>query len=117
MNTDLLASFLTDSESIEGLEYVNGEKSMETSKWLYNIIKLSLYYLCISRLEPTIRHHMRKQGISIIRIRNIYSGFYTEFKFNPLDLKSNSLISAQLALYLLNCMLKYLKILDMYFLP
>jgi hypothetical protein len=124
--SELLPRFITSSKESEWIEYVNGEKSMESYKWLYNILILTLYFLCISslykgieggdpelladsdlltdlkiqervlfsRLDPSIRHHMRKTGISIVR--NTYVGYDTEF--NNLDLKSNSLVSAQLAI-------------------
>jgi|ERR1700679_2223179 hypothetical protein len=96
---------------------------MESYKWLYNILIFSLYYLCLSslhnltieeentkndlvtdlrvrervyfsRLDPSIRHHMRKSGISLVK--NTYVGFDTEF--NNHDIKTNSLVSTQLAI-------------------
>lgn len=47
-----------------------------------------------SKLDTYIRHHMRKVGISIIKIP--YSGFDTEF--NNTDITRNYLVSAQLAI-------------------
>jgi len=81
---------------------------MESYKWLYNIILLNLYYLCLtslkrlekekekelgdddnltsikvfertlySRLETSIRFHLRKPGIT--RTQKGYMGFDTVF--------------------------------------
>jgi hypothetical protein len=87
---------------------------MDSYKWLYNIIILTLYFLVLdtiqklsgelsndtasvlnamerilfSRIDNSIRFHIRKQGISIVN--NIYSGFDTEF--NTMDIGKNSLI-------------------------
>jgi hypothetical protein len=47
-----------------------------------------------SKLAPSIRHQMRKAGISIVK--NTYIGFDTEF--NNKDLKINTLVSAQIAI-------------------
>ena len=46
-----------------------------------------------SRLDPSIRHHLQKRGISVKE--NVYIGFDTEFKNQ--DLVLNTLVSAQLA--------------------
>ena len=46
------------------------------------------------RLDPTIKHPLRKAGISMIQ--NVYSGFYTEFKNE--EICWNTLISTQLAI-------------------
>jgi len=84
---------------------------------MYNITILSLYYLCIStfhnvvevesdvltnlnvlernlwgRIDASIRHHIRKPGISITK--NIYLGFDTEF--NRVESGKNKLISSQI---------------------
>jgi hypothetical protein len=96
---------------------------METFKWLFNLIILNLYLLCLysiqtigenispeeidllydlklqeklllSKIDPSIRHHLRKVGISITQ--NSYSGFDTEFKNSSLT--KNTLVSAQLAI-------------------
>jgi hypothetical protein len=48
----------------------------------------------LNRLDPTIKHHLRKAGISMIQ--NVYSGFDTEFKNEEICL--NTLISTQLAI-------------------
>lgn len=45
-----------------------------------------------AKLDSSIRIHMRKQGLSVIK--NTYSGFDTEF--NKLEPGRNSLVSAQL---------------------
>lgn len=109
--SELLGSFLI----VQNDEWVKGCKSMETYKWLYNFVLLSLYLLCLEslkledlenfsefkckerelyeRLDPSIRHHLQKRGISIKE--NIYIGFDTEFaKYNSVE---NCLVSVQLA--------------------
>lgn len=110
---DLLPSVI-----LGGTNFVNGEKSMESYKWFYNIILISLYFLCIlsretesdtdtetdfyfnltelervllARLDVAIRQHLRKIGVSIIE--NSYIGFDTEY-YNE-DFKSNVLVSSQ----------------------
>jgi hypothetical protein len=112
--SELLSSFITG----DCVEYINGDKSMESYKWLYNFILITLYNLCIEtihtkvsdetdlisdflvleqelygRLDPTIRHHLQKRGVSIKE--NTYIGFDTEFTNK--DTKTNTLVSAQLA--------------------
>jgi hypothetical protein len=94
---------------------------MESYKWLYNLIIWFLYVICVetlhnfkaesldsvvdwswrikerellNRLDPSIKHHLRKAGISMIQ--NVYSGFDTEFKIEEICL--NTLISTQLAI-------------------
>lgn len=47
----------------------------------------------LDRLDPSIRHHMRKAGLSILE--NTYTGFDTEF--TNIDVSMNTLISTQLA--------------------
>ena len=119
--SDLLPSFLPDVNSIETIAFVNGKKSMESYKWIYNIIILTLYYFALdtiqrsskdlevevdlitdlktkerilfSRIDTSIRHHLSKHGLSISQ--NTYVGFDTEF--NKEDIAHNTLISAQLA--------------------
>lgn len=49
--SDLLPKFITDSPETKTLLYLNGDYSKETYKWLYNIIILNLYYLCLSSLQ------------------------------------------------------------------
>ena len=117
--SDLLQPFLLSVKENEVEEYVCGDKSMETYKWLYNLIILILYQICIetlssidlsvantekieelkltenemySRLDPSIRQYLQKRGISIKQ--NTYIGFDTEFQIAG-DL--NRLISSQLA--------------------
>jgi hypothetical protein len=121
---ELLPYFFTESEGDNVLPYFNGELSMETYKWLYNLTILNLYYLCLASLEsinlvdiglddldiltdlkrqesvllgkldPSIRYYIRKNGINIIK--HAYIGFDTEYtKKNPLE---NTLVSAQLAI-------------------
>ena len=111
---EILPCFLQGVES----KYLNGEKSMESYKWVYNIVILNLYLLCLetisgldlnpeseelvdikniaeellSKLDPSIRHHIKKRGISIRE--NTYIGFDTEF--TKKDLLQNKLVSAQL---------------------
>lgn len=117
--SELLPVFLSGGEGNK--EYISGEKSMESYKWLFNLIVLNLYLLCIetlakteitiancdkisdlkskeldlfSRLDPSIRHRLQKRGLSLKE--NIYIGFDTEF--TKKDLEHNTLISSQLAL-------------------
>lgn len=91
---------------------------------MYNILILNLYLVCLSTLEkdpstddtdsdsdvfsdlrvqeqilfskldPSIRYHIRKVGISVVK--NTYIGFDTEY--NNVDFARNSLVSAQLAI-------------------
>lgn len=49
--------------------------------------------LLFSRLDPSIRHFLRRPGISIFQ--NTYSGFDSEFTNK--DIGSNQLVSVQLA--------------------
>jgi hypothetical protein len=106
----------------DSMEYQNGSKSMESYKWIYNLIILSLYQLCLEslhstdlatghadlildlrslerdlyeRLDPSIRHRIMKRGVSIKQ--NIYIGFDTEFTKSAKDVNRNTLVSAQLA--------------------
>lgn len=114
---DLLQPFLQGSES-EVKPYITGNKTMETYKWIYNIIILILYLTCLEsiggtnsiesdelielkclekdlygRLDPSIRCYIQKKGINIKQ--NTYIGFDTEF--TKKDLEFNTLVSAQLA--------------------
>lgn len=120
--SELLPSFVHDSPECEKIAYLNGPRSMDCYKWLYNLIILNLYYLCcssienaclnleledeedlvldlkmlervlFSKLDASIRHHMRKRGISLTK--TTYIGFDTEFI--NLNLNQNSLISSQI---------------------
>lgn len=107
---------LTDTKA-----YINGSKSMVTYGWLYNIIIIKLYELSIelktnlevegtvetdiyidlinlckqlfNSLDPSIRKHLQKRGISIVQ--NIQTGFDTEFVNK--DSIHNTLLSVQMA--------------------
>ena len=97
--------------------FIDGDMSMESYKWLYNIIILSLYLLTLeskiicteestqyklkilegnlfSRLDSSIKHHLVKRGIGISN--NCYISLDTEFK-NESNI-INKLVSTQLAL-------------------
>lgn len=113
--SEMLTCFLLDSTD---LEFVCG-KSMESYKWLYNLILLNLYIISIetiktnmntrkvdeltdlkvkerelySLLDPSIRHLIQQRGISIRQ--NTYIGFDTEFSLKSKD--HNTLVSSQLA--------------------
>ena len=52
--SELLPSFLNCTGE-KGVEFINGEKSMESYKWIYNIIILTLYHLCISAITKVIQ--------------------------------------------------------------
>lgn len=117
--SELIQPFLLSVDENEVEEYICGDKSMETYKWLYNLLILNLYKICLEtlsstelsinnaekieelklkenelycRLDPSIRQYLQKRGISIKQ--NTYIGFDTEFKIAG-DL--NHLISSQLA--------------------
>ena len=110
---------------LEEEEFISGRESMESYKWLYNIVLLNLYIFCLEtqqnkefvrlenvenvdkftdlkslgrelfgRLDPSIRHHLQKRGVSLKE--NIYIGFDTEFNKSEVE-NENVLISAQLA--------------------
>ena len=96
---------------------------MESYKWINNLVLINLYLLCLSTrsqnqdvlesiegvegiedlkvleqdiytmLDPSIRHHIQKLGISLKE--NTYIGFDTEF--TKTDLVLNEMVSAQLA--------------------
>lgn len=96
---------------------------MESYKWINNLVLINLYLLCLSTrsqnqdvleglegledledlkvleqdiytmLDPSIRHHIQKLGISLKE--NTYIGFDTEFIKKDLEL--NEMVSAQLA--------------------
>lgn len=118
--SELIQPFIQGETESEINDFVCGDKSMETCKWLYNIIILTLYLVCLKslksteytlenedivldlktkerelykRLDPSIRHYIQKKGISIKQ--NTYIGFDTEFCKK--DLEHNTLVSAQLA--------------------
>ena len=117
--SEILPAFLQPVEDSELNTYKKGEKSMESYKWIYNIIILNLYSLCLktrtrvveidqddvfydlkskeselySLLDQSIVSHLQKRGIRIKE--NIYIGFDTEFTSK--DLITNTLVSAQLA--------------------
>jgi hypothetical protein len=119
--SDFLPVFLNGDQGVASLDFINGSKSKECFKWIYNFILLNLYYLTIltlqtlsfeelesdsdlvtdfhvkerelfSKIDTSIKHHMRKQGLSLIQ--NVYTGFDTEFK--AVDIAQNSLVSAQI---------------------
>lgn len=104
-------------------EYLTGEKTMESYKWIYNIVLLNLYLLTLEvihaydtsdttniedlvldlksksvelygKLDPSIRHHIQKRGIGVKQ--NTYIGFDTEFTSKDLD--RNNLVSGQIAI-------------------
>gem|GEM_PF-1417762 len=116
--SEFLSFFIADESKAE--EFIRGNKAMESYKWIYNIIVLNLYLLTIEtlhkldplaietelvtdfktkslelygKLDPSIRRHLQKRGISIIQ--NIYTGFDTEFQTTELGV--NKLLSVQLA--------------------
>lgn len=117
--SELLPSFLLEcSDSKE--EYINGSKSMESYKWLYNILLIIMYLFCLEslhctdisvenldliadlerlekeiygRLDPSVRQHIQKKGLSIKQ--NTYIGFDSEFTNKTME--TNSLVSIQLA--------------------
>jgi len=118
--SELLPAFLLDSSESAVLEYQRGSQSMESYKWLYNLLFLSLYLFCIEtlalkelvtesedlvhdirelegeiygRLDPSIRAKIQKKGISIKE--NTYVGFDTEFTKQSSE--TNTLVSSQLA--------------------
>jgi len=122
--SEIIPSFVLEGE-MNGKEFINGEKSMECYKWLYNLIILNLYLLCLeelnkdltieandvvsdlrakeselySMLDPSIRHYIQKGGISIKE--KVYIGFDTEFTKKNID--QNELISSQLAVTTQTC--------------
>lgn len=112
--SSILPSFTTEEC------YVNGEDSMESYKWVYNILILNLYVFCVemviryeklnaceeeledlkywvgdlySRLDPSIRVYLVKKGVSVTE--SVYVGFDTEFTQS--GLVENRMVSAQLA--------------------
>ena len=107
-------AILTDSP-----EFINGFRSMESYKWIYNLLLINLYELSttllknteseietdfyndllflnkrlFNSLDPSIRKSLQKRGISIIQY--VQTGFDTEYvNQNAL---TNSLLSVQLA--------------------
>ena len=119
--SDLLPSFIQGDNCYETLAYINGDKSMESYKLLYNIIIFNLYLLRLESLEGlraevgidpylvtylkvkerllfgrinnSLTHYFRKQGIC--DIKNTYMGFYKEFNQNYIGEKV--VIATQLA--------------------
>jgi hypothetical protein len=116
----ILPFCFNQTNGIEALQIINGAKSKESYKWLYNILLLSLYHLCVSsigqindeldedlvsellaqeriffaKIDPSIRQPMRKKRNK--HDKNTYVGFDTEF--NNAEIGKNSLVSAQLAI-------------------
>ena len=112
--SEILPSLLHNQEDIT---YVRGAKSMESYKWIYNIVVLNLYLVTLetlnihestsldyldlqvlsddlySKLDPSIRYHIQKRGISLKE--NTCIGFDTEFTKKGSNL--NEMVSAQLA--------------------
>ena len=120
----LIDSFTTNED------YINGEFSHESFKWLYNIINLSIYNALIKyeevykedkksvdvdkyhdfvqvrkqiyqKLDPSIRKVLQKNGITLVQ--NLVCGFDTEYV--NVNLKFNKLVSIQMAQQL-QCYLK-----------
>lgn len=110
---NLFINFLTKKA-----KYINGSKSMDSYKWIFNIIILNLYEVTIhllknkpeetsdsyndllylskklfNTLDPSIRKMIQKRGISIVQ--NIQTGFDTEYVNK--DAMFNTLLSVQLA--------------------
>lgn len=101
----------------ESEDFIKGDKSIETYKWIFNIIMLHLYevtqillnevekdsdlwadLIILSRIihdlmEPSIRLALAKRGISVIQ--NIFAGLDTEY--HNLDEMTNKLLSIQVA--------------------
>jgi hypothetical protein len=112
--SEMLQCFL---EKVDDESCVKGVESMETYKWLYNVLILNLYVLVVEslqscyidedvegglkscerdlfeRLDPSIRLYLVKRGISIKE--NVYVGFDTEF--TKIGLCTNRIVSSQLA--------------------
>lgn len=111
-------------------DYINGQFSHESYKWLYNLIQLSIYNSLIEyedhyknthlslefdryydlvlirkqiyqRLDPSIRKGLQNIGVSLIQ--NLVCGFDTEYVNK--NLKYNRLLSVQIAQQL-QCYLK-----------
>ena len=119
--SEILPLFILPSDEASISEYVCGDKSMESYKWIYNLILLTLYLRCIetlhtvdpleltvkeivtdlkskeleiySRLDNSIRSYIQKRGITIKQ--NTYIGFDTEFTSK--DIETNTLVSSQIA--------------------
>jgi hypothetical protein len=98
---------------------VSGVDSMESYKWLYNLIILNLYLFCVvslqrpelieedvlidfktrekelfERLDPSIRWYLVKRGVTIKESVNV--GFDTEFTRSGVEM--NRIVSSQLAI-------------------
>ena len=121
---DLLPAFIINYQE-ESIEYINGEKSMESYKWMYAIIILTLYYLCLSSIEQIEKVETEDVDVDVdvltaLKItegnlwgrldssikhhirkpgvslsKNIYVGFDTEF--NNISSGKNKLVSSQIA--------------------
>lgn len=118
--SELLQSFILEGCETARSEYINGSKSMESYKWLCNLILITLYQFCLEtlhspalsienpdliadlellerelygRLDPSVRLHLQKKGMSIKQ--NTYIGYDSEFTNKTMEL--NNLISIQLA--------------------
>lgn len=104
-------------------KFTVGKEVPETLKWLNSLILASLYKLLLDHsedplklkdyssdgqadltvllkdlfklIDPSIRKHIQKRGITIIK--NIYSGFDTEYKKSKDNELRNDLISVQIA--------------------
>jgi len=116
--SELLQPFLLTQTDAK--EYICGGGSMETYNWIYNLLLITLYLVCIEtlhstevytanayvllellvkeeelyiRLYPTIRQYIQKKGIRIIKFTYIGS----DIESTKQDTEHNRLISAQLA--------------------
>lgn len=105
-------------------KYIVGEKIIESLKWINSLIQTSLYIKLLEQsedptgvkkedystsdeqadllvllknvyklIDPSVRRFIQKRGITVIK--NVYSGFDTEYKKK--DEKLNELISVQIA--------------------
>ena len=123
--SELLPYFITELDPDKSFLWINGDNSMETFKWLYNLMILNLYFLCLttlksinlltieyedfdvitdlklqekmllSKLDPAIRYYLRKIGLKMFK--NSYIGFDTEYCQGS-RINTNELVSVQLAL-------------------
>jgi hypothetical protein len=100
------------------LSFVDGLNSAECYKWIYNVLNINLYMLCVDsikipelvqqdvltefknmekellgRLDSSIRYYLQKRGLSIKE--NVYIGFDTEYSQSGAE--TNKLVSSQLA--------------------
>ena len=77
-----------------GLSRKNSDVIMEDSVVDLLADLKSYERILFTKIDPSIRHHMRKVGVSLIK--NTYCGFDTEF--NNVGVEKNSLVSSQLAI-------------------